>query len=116
MRDDAGLVQLWTVSPNGGTPAPLTRNAQDIASAFTWSPDGASLAHVMDNSVCLTDANTGETRRVTPRCEDASAPRPEACVFSPDGDKIAFVRRKMTAEGEANQICLVFLNDETHAK
>ncbi len=116
MKDDAGVVQLWTVSPNGGRPAQLTHNAHDIASAFTWSSDGRSIAHVMDNSVCVTDASTGETSRMTPRCEDASAPRPEACVFSPDGKKIAFVRRRKTDEVEANQICVVFLEGDISTK
>ncbi len=104
MKDDAGVVQFWTVSPNGGPPRQLTRNPHPIASAFTWSPDGRHLAHVMDNSVCVTDARTGETRRITPRTADATAPRPEACVFSPGGRQIAFVRR-LTGDGvTANQI------------
>src|SRR5439155_14791392 len=50
MRGDDGVVQLWTVSPNGGPPAQLTRNPSDIASAFSWSRDGRWIAHVMDNS------------------------------------------------------------------
>src|SRR6185295_18169716 len=92
MKDDTGVVQLWTVSPNGGAPHQLTRNPQPIASTFTWSPDGRFLAHVMDNSVCVTDGSTGKTIRLTERSDDANAPRPEACVFSPDGESIAFVR------------------------
>jgi WD40 repeat protein len=112
MKDDAGIVQLWTISPNGGAPAQLTHNARDIASAFSWSPDGRSIAHVMDKSVCVTDVTTAETSRLAPPSEDASAPRPEACVFSPDGNKIAFVRRKKAKDGEANQICVVFLKGE----
>lgn len=107
MRDDAGLAQLWTVSPNGGAPRQVTRNPHAIASTFTWSPDGTQLAHVMDNSVCVTDAATGETHRLTPRSPDAEAPRPEACVFSPDGTRIAFVRRRTEAGRESNQICVV---------
>ena len=63
----------------------------------------------MDNSVCLTDAATGQTSRLTPRSSDAAAPRPEACVFSPDGKKIAFVRRINAGGSEANQICVVFI-------
>lgn len=110
MKDDAGIVQLWTVSPNGGTPAQLTRNEYPIASAITWSPDGQHIAHVMDNSVCVTDANTGATMRLTPRNDDASAPRPEACVFSPDGRKIAFVRRLPSPIQECNQVFVVELN------
>lgn len=109
MKDDAGVVQLWTVSPNGGAPRQLTRNPHPIASAFTWSPDGRRVAHVMDNSVCVTDVETGETRRVTVRTEDAISPRPEACVFSPNGHKIAFVRHIAEPGGAFNQICVVTL-------
>jgi Tol biopolymer transport system component len=91
MRDDAGAVQFWTVSPNGGEPVQVTRNAWPIASAFSWSPDGRSVAHVMDGSVCVTDVASGETRRVTAR-DGGNPPRPEACVISPDGTKVAFVK------------------------
>jgi hypothetical protein len=104
MKDDTGVVQLWTVSPNGGPPAQLTHNAWPIASAFSWSPDGRSIAHVMDNSVCLTDLATGNTRHLTPRGPEATAPRPEACVVSPDGKKVAFVRTIMSGGRGFNQI------------
>jgi Tol biopolymer transport system component len=116
MRDDAGVAQLWTVSPNGGPEQQLTRNPWGIASAFTWSPDGRWIAHSADGSVCVTDARTGWTHRVTPRTEAAIAPRPEACVFSPDGLKIAYVRRVRQAEGEFNQIFVVTLPDELRAR
>ena len=107
MKDDAGVVQLWTVSPNGGPPRQLTANPWPIASAFTWSPDGRWIAHVMDNSVCVTDAGSGKTTRLTPRTDDASAPRPEACVFSPDGRSIAFMCRLPSPVEPANQVCVV---------
>jgi hypothetical protein len=110
MKDDAGIVQLWTVSPNGGPIAQLTRNSHSIASAFTWSSDGRFIAHVMDNSVCVTDARSGQTHRITPRAEDATAPRPEACVFAPDGKQVAYVRPVQTAEAFYNQI---FVLDST---
>ena len=93
MKDEGGVVQLWTVSPNGGPPVQVTHNPWPIASAFSWSPDGRLLAHVMDNRVCLTDIGSGKTSPLTPRSQDAIAPRPEACVISPDGKKIAFVRQ-----------------------
>ena len=90
MRDDAGVVQLWTVAPTGGNLRQVTRNDRDIASAFTWRPDGSRVYHVLDGSVCATDAATGATRRLTPRTDPP--PRPEACVVSPDGRHVAFVR------------------------
>jgi Tol biopolymer transport system component len=107
MKDDDGIVQLWTVSPNGGAPAQLTHNPSSIASTFTWSPDGKYLAHVMDNSVCLTEAASGRTERLTPRTSDATAPRPEACVFSPDGKKVAYIKRLAESGAEFNQIFVV---------
>lgn len=108
MKDDAGVVQIWTVSPLGGELRQVTRNAHSVASAFTWSPDGTALAYVMDGSVWVTDAATGETRRLTEPGAAEDAPRPEACVFSPDGGRIAFVRHLAVPEGgRANQICVV---------
>ncbi len=104
MKDDDGVVQLWTVSPSGGEPVQLTRNRMGIASAFTWSPDGGYIAHVIDNSIGMTDSGTGKTFRVTPRFADDLAPRPEACVFAPDGRKIAYVRRVSTAGKMENHI------------
>jgi len=107
MKDDAGLVQLWTVSPNGGPPTQITRHLWNIASAFTWSPDGRQIAHVMDNSVCVTEVASGKTRRLTARSEDGNSPRAEACVFSPDGRKIAYIRGVREAGVFSNQIFIV---------
>jgi WD40 repeat protein len=109
MRDDDGVVQLWTVSPNGGHPVPVTHNRCDIASAFTWSPDGQQIAHVMDTSVCITNVATGRTTRLTPRVADERAPRPEACVFAPDGSQVAFVRRVPCGNRSDNQVFAVSL-------
>jgi hypothetical protein len=102
-RDDDGVVQLWTISPNRREPRQASRNQWSVASAFTWSPDGRQITHVMDRSVCVTDMREGQTRRLTERTEAEIAPRPEACVFSPDGSKVAFVRR---IDG-CNQVCVV---------
>lgn len=107
MKDDAGIVQLWTVSPNGGHPRQVTHNPWSIASAFNWSPDGKSICHIMDDSVFLTDVNTGRGTRLTRRSPDTRAPRPEACVFSPDGTKIAYVRPAVAGEQTFNQIFCV---------
>ena len=92
MRDDAGAAQLWTVSPLGGEPRQVTQDSWGVSSAFTWSPDGLRIAYAADNSIFIVEAATGISRRLTPRNSDADAPSPLACVFSPDGSKIAFLR------------------------
>ncbi|MFM1904057.1 MAG: hypothetical protein RLZZ440_1957 [Planctomycetota bacterium] len=99
MRDEAGIVQLFTVSPLGGEPVQVTRNPWDIASSFTWTPDGRHVACVADGSVCLVDIAGGTTSRLTEPVRDATGPRPEACVVSPDGRRIAFVRSLPAAGG-----------------
>lgn len=101
MKDDAGVGQIWTVSPEGGEMKQVTRNPWAIGSAFTWTPDGEAIVHVADGSVFLTDVETGEGKRLT--VKSAAPPRPEACVISPDGRRIAFVR---TVEGH-NQVFVV---------
>ena len=111
MKDDAGVAQLWTVSPVGGSLTQVTSNRWPIASAFTWSPDGRQIGHVMDNSVCVTEAASGQTKRLTSRTDDVSAPRPEACVFSPDGNRIAFVRSVPSPSRLANQIYTVAVKE-----
>ncbi len=104
MRDEAGVAQLWTISPNGGEPRQLTRNPEDVASTFSWSPDGRRIAHVMDGSICVTDAQNGKTRRLTPKAPAGQEPQPYACVFSPDGDRIAYTRPDSYSEGRYAQI------------
>ncbi|MDN0123902.1 DUF3748 domain-containing protein [Yersinia aleksiciae] len=90
MRDDNGVVQLWLVSPNGGEPRQLTSSQWGIQSAFSWHPQGHSLAFVCDNSVMRCDSTSGQLRRLTAR--SATAPLADAVVFSPDGTQIAFMR------------------------
>lgn len=112
LGDDAGTVQLWTVSP-AGVLRQLSRAESPIASAFTWSPAGDALACVVDGSVCLVDAADGRVRRLTPPVRDATAPRPEACVFSPDGRRIACVRTVPTrqVDGTLRPVNQVFVVD-----
>lgn len=107
MRDDDGIVQLWTISPNGGEPRQVTRNAFDIESAFSWHPNGRSIAYIADASVFVTDVTTGVASRLTSKPGDDRrefAPCAEACVFSPNGKWIAFVRPVRMGEGVFNQI------------
>ena len=120
MKDDSGISQIFTVAPATGEIRQLTHNLSDISSAFTWSPDGRWIAHGLEGRVCLTDTETGETRPVTnhrgAKREPVSTPsdergemRKEACVFSPDGTRIAFVRSRETSTGTTNQICVIEL-------
>jgi hypothetical protein len=111
MRDDAGVSQLWTISPRGGEPVQLTRHDFDIGSAFTWSPDGRWLTYALAGDVALTDTLTGATRIITSTADGQGPVRPEACVFSPDGRRIAYLRQFFGESAAWNQIFVAEIND-----
>ncbi len=90
MHDETGVVQVWTISPNGGKPRQVTDSQYSVQSAFSWSSDGRYLALVIDNSVMLCKMSNGQLRRVTQRTEHP--PSPDAIVFSPDNRYIAYMR------------------------
>lgn len=90
MKDDDGVVQLWTVSPNGGEPHQVTRSEYSVQSAFSWHPQGGRVALICDNSLMLCEVASGHLQRLTQR--SAQPPSGDAVVFSPDGKMIAFMR------------------------
>jgi hypothetical protein len=122
MKDDSGISQIFTVSPVTGEPKQLTHNALEISSAFTWSPNGRWIAHALAGQVCLTDTRSGETHPLTKLPRESSSQgsdesvalgeiRKEACVFSPDGTRIAFVRSSGSEAATTNQICVIDLQE-----
>jgi hypothetical protein len=75
-----------------------------------WNKGGTALAYIADGSVMVVNAATGESRRLTETDPAAGqqAPRPEACVFSPDGRQIAYARPVPTTAGPVfNQLFVV---------
>ncbi|MEK9499114.1 DUF3748 domain-containing protein [Photorhabdus sp. P32] len=90
MKDDNGIVQLWTISPNGGEPRQITHSHCGIQSAFSWESRGQYVAFICDNSVMLCDVQNGQMQRLTKRTE--KAPAAEAVVISPDSRYVAFTR------------------------
>ncbi len=90
MKDDNGVVQLWTVAPTGGRLRQVTHAASNIQSAFSWHPDGQWVAFINDNSVMLCDTGSGKMRRLTARTTEA--PLADAVVCSPDGLHVAYLR------------------------
>ncbi len=107
MRDPAGQPQICLVDVLTGNPRQLTQLSAGIASAFSFSPDGKWIAHIADGSVCVTATESGETYRLTAQFPNSQAPRPEACVFSPSGQEIAYVRAVRSGDKDWNQIFVV---------
>jgi hypothetical protein len=100
-KDEQGVVQFWTVELKTKELRQVTHGEEPIQSAFTWHPDGERVALIRGGSVCLVNVGNGKTQHLTIPTDPP--PRPEACVVSPDGKQIAFVRRI----ANANQIGIV---------
>ncbi len=92
MKDDDGIVQIWTVSPNGGEPVQITKNAESVSTAFSWSPDGKYITYGMGGAVYITDTYSNQTQRVSPVNFEHPV-LPHAVVYSPDGNSIAYLRK-----------------------
>lgn len=90
MRDDAGVVQMYLLSPNGGEPRQLTQGKDDIQSAFNWHPSGHALGFVRNNQIVLCDVNSGEVKQLAQ--PNGSTPSADAVVFSPDEKYIAWMQ------------------------
>ncbi|AWH88949.1 DUF3748 domain-containing protein [Limnobaculum parvum] len=91
MKDDFDVVQVWLVSPLGGELKQVTDGGYGVDSAFSWSPDGRSLAFVMDSSIVLCDVNSGVVKRLTEKSVNHLCA--DAVVFSPNGQYIAYMRK-----------------------
>ncbi|MGL4723816.1 MAG: DUF3748 domain-containing protein [Scandinavium sp.] len=89
MRDEAGAVQLWLISPDGSGLRQLTA-CSGIQSAFNWHPSGNSLGFVLENRIAVCDVQSGECRFLT--ADHENPPSGDAVVFSPDGQWIAWMQ------------------------
>ncbi len=90
MQDDAGIVQLWLISPQGGEPQQLTHGRHGVGSAFNWHPSGKALGFIYNQQVVLCDGESGAITALTARRDPP--PSADAVVFSPDGKHIAWMQ------------------------
>ncbi len=103
MRDGDGKAQLWSIRPEGGDPKKVTQAPQGISSTFTVSADGQWVCYISDGRVMKTSVDGHTTRILTAPSTTELAPRPRLALISPDGQRIAYVRRV----AQTNQIFVV---------
>ncbi|WP_245893309.1 DUF3748 domain-containing protein [Parapedobacter indicus] len=90
-KDEEGIIQLFGISPNGGTPRSITQNRFPVQGPFNIDPSGTWIAYPADNSLFITEIATGITERITPRFTDLEKPI-GAPNWSPDGKTLAYNR------------------------
>ena len=102
-KDDNGIIQVFGVSPNDGKISQLTFNAHSVQGPFNFSPDGKQLAYLSDNSVYITDINTGKSKQITPCYPEEERPA-GGVVWSNNGEMIAF--NKFVKDGKTGKYFL----------
>ena len=107
-KDDAGVVQVFFIAPQGGAVTQVTREPTPVQSSVRWSPDGSRLLYVAGSAVKVCDARADAKTLGTARSlTSPSAQVPENAVWSHDGKTIAFNRRVLTDGRWRQQIFLV---------
>ena len=97
--DEKGIVQIYTVSPNGGPIRQLTFNAYSVEGPFNFSPDGKQVAYIADNSVFTTDLNNRDSKRLTPKSPEAEKPEGPV-VWSNNGKMLTYNRYLKGSDGK----------------
>jgi len=104
--DSSGIIQLFVVSPNGGEVRQVTHHAFSIAGPINFSYKGHKVAYIADNSVFITDVDTGVSERITEPGTDESRPH-GAAVWSPDDSMLTFNRYVTQEGGSYSQVFLL---------
>ncbi len=61
MKDDAGLIQIYGISPNGGEIRQFTNNDFSVGTTFSVRPDGQYIVYGSDETVYVTHLESGQT-------------------------------------------------------
>lgn len=97
-KDEKGIVQVFAVSPNGGALEQISFNEFPIEGPINISPDDKYVSYISDNSVFITDIQTHQSHRLTPKSSNDIKPE-GAVIWSNNGKMLAFNRR-IEADGE----------------
>jgi len=82
---------LHVISLGGGPARRVAKQTVNNGSTLSWSPDDRFLAAECGAGICIVEMGTGEMRMVTTPGSTLSDHNP---VFSADGKRLAFVRRR----------------------
>lgn len=97
MKDDAGIVQIFSVPVNGGDIRQITSLRHSVQTQFNLSPDGETLAFAAGNAVWKTDVASGISVQLTSQSSDEAAPV-IGVSWSHNGKVLAY--NKYVAQGD----------------
>lgn len=106
MKDDHGIVQFCSVSPNGGPVKQITKNAFSPSTTFNVSPDGKFLAYGSGNNIYVTEIATGVTKKMT-HDPDNSHSKLNYINWSHNGEMIVYNRKSPSGDSSYYQIFIL---------
>lgn len=109
MEDENKIIQLFTISPNGGEPQQVTKLKTSISSPFNFSPSGKWAAFIVDGDVCIARLSDGETIVVTKK-DEKKGNAVGAVSWSSDGRMICYNRMIPAGDEKFLQIFITSLD------
>ena len=91
-KDKNGIQQVFSLSPNGGSPVQQTNHPSDVTGSIRWNPDGKRIVYTWDGSLISCEINGKSFEERFIRLTEKSSPAPTNPVWSKDGKILAFNR------------------------
>lgn len=91
-KDEKNIKQVFTISPNGGSPQQITFHESDVEGSVRWHPSGKSILYIWNGSICETAINDYDFDKRLKIISKPSKSSPTNLVISHDGKTIAFNR------------------------
>ncbi|WP_206197702.1 DUF3748 domain-containing protein [Terrimonas sp.] len=101
-KDEKDIVQVFSVSPNGGDIQQISFNEFSVEGPINVSPDDTYIAYIADNSVFITDIKTHQSYRLN--AADKNAAPSGAAIWSNDGKMLVFNRKVKDGDGMYYQV------------
>ncbi|WP_057935684.1 DUF3748 domain-containing protein [Algoriphagus resistens] len=98
-KDDSGVVQIYSVSPNGGECNPVTANGFSSDTSFSLSSDGKYLAYGAKEALYITRVSDGKTSKILD-APDTAYSSLSNINWSNSGHTLAY-NRKVDQDGQA---------------
>lgn len=105
-KSEDGIVQVFSVSPNGGDPVQVSNLLDSPDSMFSLSPDGNWIALGIKNQLFLINVPTGDAFPIGLR-PDNNSDQLSNINWSTSGDKLAYNRKVVTEAGAHFQIFII---------
>lgn len=110
MKDDQGIVQLFSVPTIGGEIRQITKNDFSIETAFDIDPAGNRAAYGSGKKIYMTNLDTGATSCITPTVSDQYSDL-RAIQWSPSGLLLAYNRKVVLGDTAFFQIFTLAIDE-----